>query len=153
MDAVGKELSEIKELLETIGRSGDAFFKKTLARICLIGVYIKRRANLELISADAIISEWSRFITEMSKNSANMPFANNETDLFYLIDRAKVMGLDVIITGTIPEDESFMSILKDALKCQMTNVIKHAGGKKLFVSISAQDGSHILSLTNDGSAN
>ena len=104
----------------------------------------------KLISADAIISEWVRFLDRMSNNTMDLPYSDEDRDLFYLIDEARIMGLDVIITGAIPEDESFMSILKDALNVQMTNVIKHAEGKKLFVRISSDEDTYAISLTNDG---
>ena len=136
-------LSLDKEALEAKSRIHD-----NLGR-CLI-MAKSYLLDQKLTSADAIISEWNRFIAEMAEGNVDNSFANDDTDIFYLIDRAKVMGLDIVITGVIPEDESFKSILKDALKCQMTNVIKHAEGKKLIVRISSGDDSHSISLTNDG---
>ena len=66
-------------------------------------------------------------------------------------DIACDMGVEVVINGSFPEEKHITNTICDAIKTFIPNVVRHAGGKTLFVNISENENSIKAIFTNDGS--
>ena len=67
-----------------------------------------------------------------------------------LLNAAYGIGIKVIIDGEFPENAAAKEILITAARECMTNAVRHAGAKELYVSLSCNDGTASVSVTNDG---
>ena len=68
------------------------------------------------------------------------------------VSRAEAIGVEVRISGPLPEDEKIRLLLGDAIRECAANTVKHGGGDTLEVRIERTDGALLLSLSNNGSA-
>lgn len=76
-----------------------------------------------------------------------------QTPYFIIEKQARQLGIELVIDGELPRDEaSIVSLVDTALSEQMTNVLRHAEGKKVFVKITDSEDTCILRLSNDGKA-
>lgn len=66
------------------------------------------------------------------------------------LELARVIGVDVDITGVIPSDEEQRGILAAAITECATNTVKHADGNKLVVCILDKDDKTIFKLQTNG---
>ena len=76
-----------------------------------------------------------------------------QTPYFIIEKQARQLGIELIVDGELPHEEaSLVSLIDTAISTQMTNVLRHAEGKKVFVKVSRSEDSWILRLSNDGRA-
>ena len=62
------------------------------------------------------------------------------------------MNVELAFDGEIPDDESVRRLLILACRECVTNCVKHAGGDRVLVKITPQNGYCFVSLTNNGAA-
>ena len=69
-----------------------------------------------------------------------------------LMNAAYSLGIKVSLDGTFPEDavvkEIFLSVIREC----MTNAVRHAGAKELYVRLACSDQTAYVSVTNSGAA-
>ena len=64
---------------------------------------------------------------------------------------AKDVGIEINITGELPDDPDSRQVVSAALRECITNTFRHAGGDRLFVNIFRDDGCGIVvEFTNNG---
>lgn len=68
------------------------------------------------------------------------------------IRNAQALGVDIIVSGLLPEDEEALFILATALDECSTNCIRHAKGNEVYVNIIIQEGEYEITFTNNGDA-
>ena len=68
------------------------------------------------------------------------------------IDMAETIGVEVTITGRIPQEEPERSLLAAAIQESAANTVKHAGGSALSVQIRQEEDGTRFSLENNGRA-
>lgn len=79
---------------------------------------------------------------------------NSEKDLkqdmlFELKEIGNQLGVSILIEGEFPEDKNIKYLIVVAIRECLSNVLKHAGGSKIFVEIDTQD-EVLVTITNNG---
>ena len=144
LSQIASYLSLEKEALQAKTRIHDSLGRCLLATKAYLN-------SLYPISRDAIITGWYNIITDMS----TPPHHRNLSDTLdsnYFLSEAKNMGIDVVLSGQIPDDTELRRVIDTALTVHITNVLRHAAGNKAYVKITTDDNSYIFSFTNNGKA-
>ncbi len=73
---------------------------------------------------------------------------------YYVIEKeAQQLGIELVIDGVLPwDDESIVPIIDTAISVEMTNVLRHAEGKKVFIRVKEESKMYDIRLCNDGKA-
>ncbi|MBR4242047.1 MAG: hypothetical protein IKR97_07485 [Eubacterium sp.] len=83
-------------------------------------------------------------------------FANNKVFEFKNADevysKAMALGVELIINGELPKDESACELILSAINECLTNCVIHAGGNRVFADISESESAWSVSITNNGKA-
>ena len=104
----------------------------------------------DTITREAVLSEWDRVLAEMSETEPAARLSGiDRTGRDYFISQAESMGVDAVISGDIPDDRSLRDIFNTAFTVHITNVLKHTGGRKAYIDISASDTAYVLTFTDD----
>ena len=74
----------------------------------------------------------------------------NDTPLDMLIKAAQSAGIEVDITGQMPELEDVNQLFFEAATEALTNAVRHADAKKLCIWLSEDDKTYSVCFTNDG---
>lgn len=79
-------------------------------------------------------------------------FADTKDDvnLDELYDAAKIMGIRLIIDGTVPKDKSFLRFVMSGARESLTNAVHHAKASELKVKLYSTYTHFIIEYTNDG---
>ncbi len=80
-------------------------------------------------------------------------YEQDDTDVDPLAEAmevAEAIGVDVILTGLIPQEEKYRSILAAAVNECASNTVKHAAGSRLLVEIRAGKSGPVYILKNNG---
>lgn len=104
----------------------------------------------KIMTREEILYEWDHIVKEMS---AAPPYDKPKAiagDTSYFISQAESMGVDIKLSGEIPDDRDIKRVLDTALTVHITNVLRHAGGSKVYVDIKEDPGSYRISFTNNG---
>ena len=118
----------------------------------------------DAVNKSEFLSMWEKMISYVEVNDQSSSKEAYE-DIFR---GAEALGLEITVDGRLPEEYDVRNILIQAMTVSLSNMVKHAGGKKLQVTIerSASVGSEedssttaatgkeklVFSLRNDGSA-
>ncbi|MBR5115617.1 MAG: hypothetical protein IK096_00995, partial [Lachnospiraceae bacterium] len=74
-----------------------------------------------------------------------------QTPYFIIEKQAKQLGIELLIDGELPHDEeAIVSLIDTAVSVQMTNVLRHAEGKQVYVKVTNERDAYLLQLSNDG---
>ncbi|MBQ7861491.1 MAG: hypothetical protein IJ349_04725 [Clostridia bacterium] len=79
-------------------------------------------------------------------------FAENKDDvnLDELYDAAKIMGIRLIIDGTVPKYKSLLRFVMSGARESLTNAVHHAKARELKVKLYSTYTHFIIEYTNDG---
>lgn len=95
-----------------------------------------------------IIDVWQRNI-EVLRMEAE---PRQETDsLSSLRNAAKAIGMQVHVSGQLPESIQQQKLIAAVGAETLTNAVRHAGAKQLWIGIEQTETTHIIRYTNDGS--
>ena len=95
-----------------------------------------------------IIDVWQRNI-EVLRMEAE---PRQETDsLSSLRNAAKAIGMPVHVSGPVPENAQQRKPIAAIGAETLTNAVRHAGAKQLWIDIEQTETTHIIRYTNDGS--
>ena len=106
--------------------------------------------NARGISRDMIISQWDNVTAEMTGRYSDPGQSNSKIEPEYFILKAKQMGVDVLISGDIPDEAEYREILDTAFTVHITNILRHTNGTNAYISIARNDDAYVLNFTNDG---
>ena len=67
-----------------------------------------------------------------------------------LMNAAYSIGIKVFLDGSFPEDTDVKDIFLSVIRECMTNAVRHAGAKELYVRFVTSDHMVSVSVTNDG---
>lgn len=68
-----------------------------------------------------------------------------------LMNAAYGIGIKVFIDGEFPENTAATEIILSVIRECMTNAVRHAGAKELYVRLTCDNDTAAVSITNDGS--
>ena len=90
----------------------------------------------------------------MWKNAVRLLKHENEPakadDIAELMRAAYGIGIKVNIDGELPESDGARDVLLSAIRESMTNAVRHAGAKELYVKAFSDGETASVSVTNDG---
>lgn len=96
-----------------------------------------------------IIDIWQRNI-EVLRMEAE---PRQETDsLSSLRNAAKAIGMQVHVSGHLPENAQHRKLIAAIGAETLTNAVRHASAKQLWIDVEETDAAYAISYTNDGSA-
>ena len=107
-----------------------------------------RRYILQPGSVDRkrMLSEWRTHIRQLR---------NEDPELwqhpYYITEKyAAELGIELFIDGELPRGEELMPVVNMAITVHLTNVLRHAEGKKAMVRIRRRENGFVLVFTNNG---
>ena len=101
-------------------------------------------------SKEDIITEWGRALAVIDDRYDTSVSTTAVEEYDNLIARAKSMGVDVLLTGRLPEEPEYKEIVDSAITVHITNILKHTTGKKAFIDIEDNADGYRMTLRNDG---
>jgi len=95
-----------------------------------------------------IIDIWQRNIDVLRLEAE----PQQETDsLASLRNAAQAIGMQVYVSGHMPENAQHRKLIAAIGAETLTNAVRHAGAKQLWIDVEETDAAHIIRYTNDGS--
>lgn len=107
----------------------------------------------DAVNKSTFLSMWEKMISYVEVNDQSSSKEAYE-DIFR---GAEALGLEIIVDGRLPEEYDVRNILIQAMTVSLSNMVKHAGGKRLQVGIEEEEEDAgkerlVISLRNDGTA-
>ncbi|MGN1481924.1 sensor histidine kinase [Porcipelethomonas sp.] len=89
------------------------------------------------------------------KNAVRLLKNDNESSeeqdaISSLTNAANDIGIRILLDGELPENSDAVEIIIDAIRECMTNAVRHAGAKELYVHLTDDKNSVSAVITNDG---
>lgn len=101
-------------------------------------------------SKEDIITEWGRALAVIDDRYDTSVSTTVVEEYDKLIARAKSMGIDIVLTGSIPKEPVIAEVVDSAITVHITNIIKHTTGKRALIDIVDSEDGYVLTLRNDG---
>ncbi len=77
--------------------------------------------------------------------------AKRGDDYSTVLKAAKDVGINIVITGQLPEDADGAKVVSSAMRECITNTFRHAGGDELYIDIyDNEHGETVVRFTNNG---
>lgn len=99
------------------------------------------------ISKDELIDMWNGTLYLFDGGFAE---TNDDVSLDEFYDAAKIMGIRLIIDGTVPKDKSLLRFVMSGARESLTNAAHHAKARELKVKLYSTYTHFIIEYTNDG---
>ncbi len=103
----------------------------------------------ERVGKDALFFEWTRAMNDIDDASQVLTGTIENGDYSVCIRQAESMGVEVLLSGTIPSDRQIKSVIDTAITVHITNILRHTAGRKAYVSIESDEKSCIIVLKED----
>ena len=150
------ELEEMNTRIRSYGDKVDEYViarERLETRVNLHGflgqALLMTRHYLQYESGDAkkIIDIWQRNIDVLRLEAE----PQQETDsLASLRNAAKAIGMQVHVSGPLPENIQQRKLIAAMGAETLTNAVRHAGAKQLWIDVEETATAHIIRYTNDG---
>ena len=151
-----RELEEMNTRIRSYGDKVDEYViarERLETRVNLHGflgqALLMTRHYLQYESGDAkrIIDIWQRNIDVLRLEAE----PQQETDsLASLQNAAKAIGMQVLVSGQLPENAQQRKLIAAIGAETLTNAVRHAGAKQLWIDVEETAAMHIIRYTNDG---
>ena len=151
-----RELEEMNTRIRSYGDKVDEYViarERLETRVNLHGflgqALLMTRHYLQYESGDAkkIIDIWQRNIDVLRLEAE----PQQETDsLASLRNAAKAIGMQVHVSGQLPENAQQRKLIAAIGAETLTNAVRHAGAKQLWIDVEEIATAHIIRYTNDG---
>lgn len=99
------------------------------------------------ITKDELIDIWNGTLYLFDGGFAE---TKDDVNLDELYDAAKIMGIRLIIDGTVPKDKSLLRFVMSGARESLTNAVHHAKARELKVKLYSTYTHFIIEYTNDG---
>ena len=133
------ELTREKERLETKAR-----IHRELGQALLL---TRRYLQGESDNTQELLNVLNRTIAMLRLESES---PKNDEPLNMLMKAAHSVGIEICITGQMPEQEDANRLFFEAATEALTNAVRHADAKKLCIAFSEDDSSYSVCFMNDG---
>ena len=133
------ELTREKERLETKAR-----IHRELGQALLL---TRRYLQGESDNTQELLNVLNRTIAMLRLESES---PKNDEPLDMLMKAAHSVGIEICITGQMPEQEDANRLFFEAATEALTNAVRHADAKKLCIAFSEDDSSYSVCFMNDG---
>ncbi len=96
-----------------------------------------------------LIERWKKTLSHLRGDQEEETDTDSFEELKYVVS---TIGAEIVLDGEIPKDKETEYLIVSAMRESMTNLIRHAKGKKLFVKITYNDNVLTAEFRNDGEA-
>lgn len=103
--------------------------------------------DIAVIKENAVL--WEK-AADLLYRANNMPPAEDEWET--VRNRAGDLGVEIVLDGTLPEEEAARHLLILAIRECVTNCVRHAGGDKVFVETEYGVKQTVFEISNNGRA-
>lgn len=150
------ELEEMNARIRTYGDKVDEYViarERLETRVNLHGflgqALLMTRHYLQYENGDAnrIIDIWQRNIDVLRLEAEPQQDADS---LASLRNAAKAIGMQVHVNGQLPESPQQRKLIAAVGAETLTNAVRHAGAKQLWIDVEKTENAHIIRYTNDG---
>ena len=104
-----------------------------------------QQQDIAVVRENAVLWETA---VDLLYRANNMPAVQDEWQT--VRNRAKELGVEIILGGTLPEDEFVRHLLLLAIRECVTNCVRHAGGNRVFVKVADDGKQTTCAITNNG---
>ncbi len=136
-----EELTHTRERLATKVRIHDEIGQNLMAT-----KYFLLKGDKEKEMYD-IIDKWKRSVAVLKREAKPEEFTGV---MKYLTDAADTVGVEVALSGELPEEGAAIELIIAAGAEALTNAVRHADAKKLQISVSDMSVVYVVEFTNDG---
>jgi len=150
------ELEEMNARIRTYGDKVDEYViarERLETRVNLHGflgqALLMTRHYLQYETGDAnrIIDIWQRNIDVLRLEAEPQQDADS---LASLRNAAKAIGMQVHVNGQLPESPQQRKLIAAVGAETLTNAVRHAGAKQLWIDVEDTENAYIIRYTNDG---
>lgn len=103
----------------------------------------------DIEQADSAIREWERSIRLLSRASDDEDDMDKDEDLAELMKACEGL-IDIRMTGEMPKDKEKSYLIICAMRQCITNAIRYANAKELYVQLYETEDDVCVNITNDG---
>ncbi len=131
-----------EEILNTKMRVHDEMGKcLMIAQKCL-------REDGDQSMTENVVLSWQRAVSMLQTNNES-----TEEDLLYQVQKTcESLKLNLVQTGELPKEDNVAYILSCAVRECVTNAVRYAAARELFVEFTQSEESATVSITNNGKA-
>lgn len=134
-------LARSRELLDTKVRIHDDFGQALLATRYLLS---QDGAGM---AQDRLLEQWRRIVSVLRREAEPVRPAG---DWASLAAAAEASGVQVVLSGSLPESETARNLLIGATAEALTNAVRHGDATVLSLTLTASDGLCTAVFTNNG---
>ena len=106
-----------------------------------------QQQDIAAIRENAVLWETT---VDLFCRAKNMPAVSDEWQT--ALNRAKELGVEIILDGTLPEDVPVQHLMLLAIRECVTNCVRHAGGDRVLVKVADDGKQTACEVTNNGRA-
>lgn len=106
---------------------------------------IKQRQPIS--EAEAVVNTWSKAICLLKHMNENK---SEKDEIAEVTELAAEMGLEITIKGELPSGDEARYLLATALRECVTNAVRYAEAKRLFMTVEHSENGTAAYITNDG---
>ena len=132
-----------EELLETKKRVHDNMGED------LLGAKIYITNEVSPVNIDELKLRWEQGLTLMPGEASHEEDAVTG-QIKRLMDAANHLGIELKLTGEMPENFLILKLICTGIQECMTNAIQHAGADEMYVDIKRGDYEYIVNYSNNG---
>lgn len=113
---------------------------------CLVEARKYMRQGCDENIPDSVVKSWQRAVSMIKYNNET-----TDEDMLYQVRKTcESVKLNFIQNGTLPKEEDTAYILTCAIRECVTNAVRYAGAKELYVDFSETDDTATVVVTNNG---
>ncbi len=146
LKALNMRLREYGENIVELTRSRERLETKTRIHGELGQVLLATRRYLLDTSTDAPVDLWKKNISVLRMES-NL---QDEDSYKMFIDAAKTIGVEVKMTGCLPENTEIKNLFLSAAAEALVNGVRHGNSTTLYIDVAQTDKTHTIKFRNNG---
>lgn len=130
-------IQEYNEILSIKGNIHDSLAQQ----LSILHMFILNDNSTDLVEVKKMLSNID--------SSLNIESSNEQSEI-ELQKLLKIIGVDLVIHGTAPNDNEIKVFINKLIKETTTNAIRHGKANKIDVNIETSDETTTISITNNG---
>lgn len=151
LNDVNKRLMKFNEEVESVTRQKEMLEAKMKVHDDLGRVLLALRAYLEEPEnqkrCKELLAMWKYVVNSMTYEAGEKESKKTFEELKKI---AELMNVEIILEGELPQTEQEQRVIYALLRESLNNMIKHAGGHRLYIKIDNSGDDVQICLNNDG---
>lgn len=148
LTAINKHLHDYGDIADTVIREQEILNAKIMVHDRLGDLLLTTKKAIEEKLPDEDLGQLVKHIKDTLSFMTSME-EGKEEEWEELLKTAVGIGVQVHLTGLVPEKKELKEIVFLAIRECLTNTVRHANGHNLYVTIASGDNTK-LEITNDG---